>query len=327
LHTTSALPLRPAEAAPDHGAENGDSSRALVYCLIPRALVPRLHGPLEEHFAGEPGVEVIAQRREGERRDREERRVADGHSAPRERRLVRALTGRRVADRRAPVRVVDPPRLPLLAASDLRKLVFVERDQPTALWNEDVDTARLVTRLQAGERELLGELYMRYYARVFSYVRMTLRDVHEAEDVAQEVFLRVLRAVPGWERRDVPFRAWLFRIVRHVMIDRLRERARVDLRSPEEVGRALEETSASAHDDDLLRLDEREWLRQLRRLPGPEQQVIVLRYVLDFTPREIGGLLERSPESVRQLQQRALWVLRERLVVGADHRSAAAPLR
>jgi RNA polymerase sigma factor (sigma-70 family) len=103
--------------------------------------------------------------------------------------------------------------------------------------------------------------------------------------------------------------------MRHAMVDRLRERRKLDIRPPEDIDRARDEFAAAHEGEGLLALDEREWLRQLRRLPAPEQQVIVLRYILDLSPREIGGLMERSPASIRQLQQRAIWVLRERLVV------------
>jgi RNA polymerase sigma-70 factor (ECF subfamily) len=295
-----------------------------VYCVIPGTLAGELHTALEDHFADDPAIELIVERRDGERRGGADRRLADRNPAGSERRVVRARAGRRVADRRAGMRAVDPPRLPSVAEPHRRSLLFVEREQPTELRVEDIDTARLVARLQAGERELFTELYLRYYARVYSYARMTLRDAAEAEDLAQEVFLRVFEAVPRWERRDVPFRAWLFRIMRHAMVDRLRERRRLDVRPPEDINRARDEFAASHEGDALLALDEREWLRQLRQLPEPEQQVIVLRYILELSPREIGGLMERSPESIRQLQQRALWVLRERLVVRPSGRRLAS---
>jgi RNA polymerase sigma factor (sigma-70 family) len=110
---------------------------------------------------------------------------------------------------------------------------------------EDADTARLVELIQAGEHERFGEVYVRYFDRVYSYLRLVLRNEHHAEELAQQVFLDVLEALPRYEPRDsTPFRGWLFAIARNRAISQLRATGRV---IPEEPRRSTAASRRPAH--------------------------------------------------------------------------------
>src|SRR5687768_11673112 len=75
---------------------------------------------------------------------------------------------------------------------------------------EDVQVAELVKVIQAGGNgEAFSELYRTYFDRVYGYMRLILRDEHEAEDAAQQVFINVLKGIDSYEPLK-PFRAWLF---------------------------------------------------------------------------------------------------------------------
>lgn len=286
-----------------------DSSREIVYCIVPRELA-RVHEALVRHFRDEPGVEVVGERRAGERRRGEERRgavVALGG----DRRRVRNLAGRRIAERRAAVLPVEVP-LPRRLRRHADQLVFVERLEPPVQEFEDLDTGRLVTRFQAGDESVFNELYMRYFHRVYAYLRMALRDPVEAQDACQEVFLRVYQALPRYERRRQPFRAWLFVLVRNYALDELRRRHPVELREPNNLQSIREERAPA----DLTALDwisDRELLLFIERLPLAQQQVLILRYMLDLDNAQIATMLDRSRDDVRQLHVRAVRFLEERL--------------
>ena len=84
------------------------------------------------------------------------------------------------------------------------------------LVEEDRDSdllARAIDRAKAGERDAIRFLYVRYADNVYGYVRSIVRGDHEAEDVTQEVFLKLIGAIGKYERRSVPFSAWLLRVV------------------------------------------------------------------------------------------------------------------
>jgi RNA polymerase sigma-70 factor (ECF subfamily) len=179
---------------------------------------------------------------------------------------------------------------------------------------EDIDTARLVTRFQAGEREAFAAIYERYFDRVYGYVRVAFQDKHEAEDAAQQVFVQALEALPRYERRRQPFRAWLFTIVRNYTLGELRKRARLEVVDPAELDQRREANGETVEDASVLEwISDADLLLFTERLPLPQRQVLVLRYTLDLTDREIATVMGRTPVDVRTLQHRALRFLEKRL--------------
>jgi RNA polymerase sigma-70 factor (ECF subfamily) len=284
----------------------------MIYCVVPRELALKLHELLRAHFRDDPTVEVVVERRGADRRLESERRQRDPDAIAEERRRIRGAEGRRVADRRASAVEVEQPSLPRRARPFAADLLFLERIEPTSEQVEDEDTARLVTRIQAGNRDGYAELYMRYFDRIYTYLRVALDDAHEAEDATQQVFVNALEALPRYERRGSPFRAWLFSITRNYLRTQLRRRARLELTDPatmsrDEVGREDEELRA------LSWLSDKDLMVFVERLPLAQRQVLVLRYMLDLTADETGALLGRTPADVRKLQSRALHFLRARL--------------
>jgi RNA polymerase sigma-70 factor (ECF subfamily) len=287
----------------------------LIYCVVPHELAGKLHDLLRSHFGDEPGVEVVVERRKVDRRRSAERRGSDAGVTKTERRRIRSAEGRRVADRRAPsVEAAQPP-LPRRARPYADRLRFVERVVPTGEQAEDHDTARLVTRIQAGDREGYTELYTRYFDRVYAYLRIAVRNQHEAEDLTQQVFVNVLEALPRYERRAQPFRAWLFTIVRHTALRHLRRRQREQPAEPAAMARRNESVAEHTADEGILNwITDRDLLLFVERLPASQRQVLVMRYLLDLTGGQIAEILGTSPAAVRQLQRRAMQVLRRRLV-------------
>jgi RNA polymerase sigma-70 factor (ECF subfamily) len=289
-----------------------EDRRAVVYCVVPRELAKKLHEPLRRHFRDDPSVRVIVERRANDRRSEAERR-----SKPElgRKRAIRSTTGRRVADRRAPTFGVDAPALPRQARAHAERLAFVERLEPGGEQLEDRDTDRLVMSIQAGEGERFAELYMRYFERVYSYLKIALRDSHEAEDLTQQVFMKALQALPRYERRGRPFRAWLFSIVRNTVLTELQKRSRVELVQGDDLDAAGHTADGLFHDDlrALGWISDSELLLFVERLPHPQQQVLLLRYMLDLTHEETASVLGLTPNQVRKMQQRAFSYLGERL--------------
>jgi RNA polymerase sigma-70 factor (ECF subfamily) len=305
----------------------------MIYCVIPRELAPKLHETLRRHFADDPQVEVVVERRALDRRRRSDRRGGEAPERDEERRRIRNVTGRRVADRRVTVVEVEPPALPRRARAHADRIQFVERAEPSTERAEDLDTARLVTRIQGGDREGFGDLYLRYFDRVYAYLNLALGDPHEAEDLTQQVFVKALEALPGYERRSrVPFRGWLFTIVRHTALTTLDRRNRTEVLPPETLNRQLESGSAHADLQALGWVSDRELILLMERLPLAQRQVLMLRYMLDLSHGEIAKILGRSSEDVRIQAHRALRFLEQRLralgrtsTMGAREPSRARP--
>jgi RNA polymerase sigma-70 factor, ECF subfamily len=171
--------------------------------------------------------------------------------------------------------------------------------------DRDPAIANAVVRAQAGDMEAVRFLYLRYKNNVYGYVLSILRDEHEAEDVTQHVFLKLLSVIQRYEPRDVPFTAWILRVARNVAVDHLRQRRPIPCEEVFEPTRAADD---SRH--------ERRWgLEQaLESLPEDQRGVVVLRHLVGLTPGEIATRMGRSEASIHGLHHRARRALKRELL-------------
>ncbi|HEX2016663.1 MAG TPA: sigma-70 family RNA polymerase sigma factor [Solirubrobacteraceae bacterium] len=297
-------------------AGEAPQTSAITYCVVPRELASKLHGLLVAHFGHDRGIEVLVELRCRDRRAVAPRRKVSGGSPhpTMERRRIRNLHGRRFADRRAPVVGGGVPVLPRRARPYAGRLVFFERCEPSTQKLEDIDTARLVARLQSGEPDVLALLYERYFDRLYTYLRLLMGDPGRAEDAVQQVFLKLLEQIDRYEFSGPPFRSWLFTVVRNQAIDQLRRESRLEPTNPFDI-RAGQEASQGGEEPltALSWVSDRDLVVLIERLPLAQRQVLLLRYLLDLPVREVARVLDRSPGDVKVLQHRALSFLRARL--------------
>jgi RNA polymerase sigma-70 factor (ECF subfamily) len=280
----------------------------MMHCLVPRDLGGEILEVVRAAFPPGSGTRVITDRRRRERRGEHDRRGSEA-AAARDRRRVRNAAGRRVADRRGAAHPAAARELPAPVRPYAERLRFVTVEAPSATAVEDVESARLVIRVQSGDRDAFSQLYLRYFDAIYGYMRVALRDAHEAEDATQDVFLQAFRALPRYELRGQPPRRWLFRIARNVAIDRGR-RMRATPHDP-----ALLEARSEAELDggfeDLF--SDAALVAHIERLPQSQREVLFLRYAAGFEAPEIAAMTKRSPAAVRQIHHRAIAELRRRL--------------
>jgi RNA polymerase sigma-70 factor (ECF subfamily) len=179
------------------------------------------------------------------------------------------------------------------------------------------EVARAVARAKQGDRTAIRFLYLRYAGNVYGYARSIVRNDHDAEDVVQQVFTRMLTAIQSYEQRSVPFSAWLLRITHNMAIDYLRRRTPMC----DEPERAVSELPCEFEAGTL-----REALRDaLAELPELQREIVVLRHVGGLSPKEIAERLGRSEDSVHGLHHRARRALKVALAeAGATPMTAAA---
>src|SRR3984885_2589737 len=174
----------------------------------------------------------------------------------------------------------------------------------TALKPVDREITNAVARAQEGDAEAIRVLYLRYKDNVYGYVLSFVRDPHEAEDITQHVFLKLMSVIHKYRAREVPFASWLLRVARNVALDHLRRRRTVPC---EEVYEPTFEADDSGRD--------RRWgLEQaLGALPEEQREVVVLRHLVGLTPGEIADRMGRSESSVHGLHHRGRRALQREL--------------
>jgi RNA polymerase sigma-70 factor (ECF subfamily) len=161
---------------------------------------------------------------------------------------------------------------------------------------------------QAGSVPDLEALFRNHWPRAYRAAYLVVRDAAGAEDIAQEAFLAAIRALDGFDRRR-PFGPWLHRIVVNRAIDWARARS---LRH--EVGdeTALEHASAPPDPSNPHSMSE-PVVAALGSLSPEHRAVIVLRYLLEYSPGEIAGILDLPRGTVNSRLRRGLDALQERL--------------
>lgn len=206
--------------------------------------------------------------------------------------------------------------VPLRASSDDRSAgVLTGRFRRRVSAPCDAEGHRLVSRAirraREGDNDALRFLYIRYADSVYGYVRGIVQDEHDAEDVTQQVFTKLMTVLPKYRERDVPFAAWILRVARNAALDRMRQRRTVSTEEARETEARFDEV---AYDRALI-LQE-----ALRSLPAEQREVLVLRHVIGMSPGEIARSLGKSEASIHGLHHRGRGALKRVLL-----QSDAAP--
>jgi RNA polymerase sigma-70 factor, ECF subfamily len=152
----------------------------------------------------------------------------------------------------------------------------------------------LVARAKAGDQDAMHALYLHFAPTVHAYVSRIVPTEHDADDVTQHVFAKLMTELGRYEPGGAPFRAWMLRVARNVAIDHRRRTRAV----PSDV------QDAPARTDDGV-IDRHASLRQaLASLTPGQRDVLVLRHLVGLTPEEIAAHLGRSLRSVYCLHHR-----------------------
>lgn len=161
-----------------------------------------------------------------------------------------------------------------------------------------------IARARAGDREALGAIYACYAESVFRCAYRILQDAQDAEDATQQVFLKLMSVLSRYERREVPFSAWLMRVARNVALDTERRRRPVTCE---------EAPDPDPRDDDWYQR-RRSLQDALDALPAAQRRVVILRHVVGLSAPEIAECLGKTTGSIHALDQRGRRTLQGNLI-------------
>ena len=167
----------------------------------------------------------------------------------------------------------------------------------------------LIKRAQQGDRESIGWLFERYQPGIFRYLFYKIGDRQIAEDLCADVFVRMMRSLPGYQdRQAASFQSWLFRIARNLVVDHYRkddknQELSENLPASDPLPEAVLEKSLSYA----------ELQHGISQLNGEQADVVILRFVLGLPISQVAQVLGKSEDAVKGLQRRSLMTLRQLL--------------
>jgi RNA polymerase sigma factor (sigma-70 family) len=178
--------------------------------------------------------------------------------------------------------------------------------------NEDDPDAELLERVSARDAGAVREMVTRKLPRLLALAARMLNDRAEAEDVAQDAFLRLWKQAPRWQRGNARVDTWLHRVAMNLCYDRLRRRREV---VTDDLPESHEPLDPSPLPDERLERasDAKRVADALAALPARQREALVLQYYQELSNAEAAEVMGISIEALESLLSRARRTLRSNL--------------
>lgn len=175
------------------------------------------------------------------------------------------------------------------------------------------DERTLVRRARDGDQDAVGALFDLHYAVVFRYLYTKTARREDAEDLAQEVFLRMIAALDRYQERGVPFRAFLMQIAANLARDFYRRHGAAPPSSSTDVAGFDIAGDDNPEETVAGQLAFNDVLAALSCLSTAEREVVELRFTAELSIAETAAALGKTQNNVKQLTFKALGKLRKAL--------------
>jgi RNA polymerase sigma-70 factor (ECF subfamily) len=187
---------------------------------------------------------------------------------------------------------------------------------PPARTEEDAEDVRLMGLVSAGDTGAFEQLVERHQRLVVGTASRMLGNNSDAEDIGQQVFVRVWKSAKRYEPR-AKFTTWLLKITRNLVFNELRRRSRhahMPLQTESEEERPIRDERAVAPDASLLEQELQKAIdAAIARLPETQRMAVILRRYEELSYEEIAETLDQSVSAVKSLLFRARTDLRKSL--------------
>jgi RNA polymerase sigma-70 factor (ECF subfamily) len=174
--------------------------------------------------------------------------------------------------------------------------------------SQQKDSVR-VARLQHGDLWAFSEIYEDYYLNIKDYICSILKSEEDAEDVTQEVFIKLIKKSEAYRQNGVPFFGWLIRVARNSTLDYMRSKSKS---FAVEVPTSLGHPSFENESQGAL-------VSALGSLPEVHRQILFDRHVCGYNFKEVAERMQRTESSVYGHHHRGIVALKQFLV---EHESA-----
>jgi len=177
----------------------------------------------------------------------------------------------------------------------------------------DQRCATLAARAKEGDEAAVEGLWELNESDVHVQLSRYLRDPRDVAEASQDVFIRMLTALPEYEAGETPFRFWLLRIARNHAIDLLRREKFSRVEDEQRIHRLMEASGDGTGRPEWGWLDDERTATAVSSLPKEQQRMLLLRFGFGLKSDEVAEVLGMTPAAVRKQQSRALRRLAETL--------------
>ncbi len=167
---------------------------------------------------------------------------------------------------------------------------------------------QLLARARRGHADALRQIYEAYFPAVYQFIRLRVADRATAEDIAGNVFVKLVRACKAGNVPHTSLRGWLFRVARSELHDHYGAQTRLRQTTLEEWLPAPNDQEPEAVFLRSLSLEQARWA--LRQLSDEQQEVLVLRFGQLLSLQETADIMGKKPNAIKALQFRAVNALR-----------------
>ncbi len=170
------------------------------------------------------------------------------------------------------------------------------------------DIENLVGRAIDGDGDAFGRLYDMHVDRVYRHIYYRVSNKADAEDLTQQVFFKAWQAISRYKKTASPFLAWLIKISHNLVIDFYRAK-----KSETYIDFDVVATKPDTEPEHLaeVHFNQQQIRQTILKLHGDQQQVILMRFIEDFSYAEIAASLGKSEGAIRVILHRGLARLRK----------------
>lgn len=176
-----------------------------------------------------------------------------------------------------------------------------------------------IDRLSSLDPQVIAAIHDRYYRDIYRFARFRVNDEVTAEDIAGEVFTRLLEAVHHGRGPRVNLRAWLLKTTGHLVNDHFRKVYNQPTEDPEELHENSKDLFISLDDPAVIsdQAERRQSIQAaLEKLTEAQKLVITLRFGNQYSLEETAEIMGKNANTIKALQFRALLALRRS--IGSD---------
>jgi len=172
----------------------------------------------------------------------------------------------------------------------------------------------IVAKAKRGDEEAFTVLYEFYFAPIYRYVFTHIGSKIDADDLTQDIFVKILESFSRYEETSSPPLAFFYTIARNTVIDWHRKKKTQPL--DEGIENILRDPALDPEAEAIGGEEQKEILSLVSRLSPDQRDAIILKYVNDMSNKEIAEIMGKSEETVRKIQSRGFAVLRTMIKKG-----------